>query len=388
MKKIILTFCGFIASIVVTAQQNFTIEGTLASAPDKKMIVNLYYNAADGRFIKDTSAIINGHFSFKGEIAKPRQAFFAFTENSSELANSFTKSIQENTRSNWLKQIGFIIEPGNIKARLDPEHEILPNIIGTPNNEAYQEFRPVIDNYAKLIFELEEKNTAAGKDAAKTAGILKQYEQMELDRIRDLGSLIKKYPNALISLNYLTRWVNPAQDLKAASDYFNVLSPGLKESFQGRRFSEQIKKAKQSEIGEIAPDFSMKDTEGKLNKLSDYRGKYVLLDFWASWCIPCRKDIPNLIKTYDQFKGDKFEIVAVSLDGGNPDSEQLWLNAIKQDKSNAWVQLSDLSGFDSMVAEAYSVKAIPMNFLLDPSGKIIAKNLHGKDLDNALKAVL
>ena len=141
------------------------------------------------------------------------------------------------------------------------------------------------------------------------------------------------------------------------------------------------------DIGAMAPDFSMPDVNGKIRKLSDFKGKYVLLDFWASWCMPCRKETPNLISAYNQFKDKKFEILAVSLDGGKDDARDKWLEAIHEDKMT-WPQVSDLSGFNSNIAAVYAIQSIPMNFLIDPSGKIVSKNLRGQDLKDALGKLL
>ena len=142
-------------------------------------------------------------------------------------------------------------------------------------------------------------------------------------------------------------------------------------------------KNKTPQIGSIAPDFTLNDVNGKPISLSKLKGKYVLVDFWASWCGPCRSERPYLVAAQDQFKDKNFTILGVSLD----DNKNDWLEAIKEDKFD-WLQVSDLKGMDSPVGDLYGFSAIPYNVLIDPQGKIIATELRGDNLEQKLGEIL
>jgi peroxiredoxin len=136
-------------------------------------------------------------------------------------------------------------------------------------------------------------------------------------------------------------------------------------------------------VGTTLPDFKAKNPEGKEISLSDFKGKYVLLDFWASWCIPCRKEFPHLKKAYAKFKAKNFEIVGYSID----DEESLWVSAIENDDV-PWTQVSHLQGYKDPVAVTYQINAVPTNWLIDPDGKVIAMNLRGEELTKKLEELL
>ncbi|MFZ9980813.1 MAG: redoxin domain-containing protein [Cyclobacteriaceae bacterium] len=173
---------------------------------------------------------------------------------------------------------------------------------------------------------------------------------------------------------------NPRVDV--LKPLYTPLQPEVKSSYYGKVMGELVEKLDAVSIGKSAPSFTQADPEGKQVSLESFRGKYVLLDFWASWCGPCRQENPNLVKTYQRFR-DHLTILGISLD----QKREPWLKAIKDDQL-IWQQVSDLKGWSNEVAGKYQVRSIPDNFLLDKEGRIIARGLRGADLDRALEKLL
>jgi len=381
MKKVLLLLNCLLITIVSWAQQKFTIDGTMKAIPSYKVTVTLYYSES-GKFKSETCEVVKGKFKFAGEVSKPQSAFLAMIDGDDNLSAALGRGAND-PNAVKLVQIGMFLEAGQITATLDYERQTEAVITGTPQNNSFQQFRPVMEKYKRLEASIYARNKAAGGDATKSNALLAEYNEMLANRATEIGELIKKNPESLGGIDLLGRWIDPAENLAGAKKYFAYLSQEHQNSPVGQRYLARIKRAGVTDIGAMAPDFSMPDTTGKIRKLSDFKGQYVLLDFWASWCIPCRKETPNLISAYQQYKNSKFEILAVSLDGGRADSREKWLEAIRQDKMT-WTQISDLSGFNNNVTSVYSITAIPMNILIDPTGKIIGKNMRGQELQNKL----
>lgn len=259
---------------------------------------------------------------------------------------------------------------------------------GTPLNKELAKYnealKPARDSFNKLNAyykaaapEKQKSDEFQKEVSAKQELIQEQRKQAQL-------KFIKRYPASLLSLYAIKDLAGPVPQVEEVAPLYESLSGNLKETAEGKKYGLYLVKLSASAIGKTAPEIVLPDTAGKIIKLSSFKGKYVLIDFWASWCGPCRAENPAVVKAYEKYKTKGFEILGVSLD--KESAKGAWIQAIHDDKLT-WPQVSDLKYWKSEVVDQYSVAAIPQNFLLDPAGKIIAKNLRGRELEKKLAEV-
>ena len=199
-----------------------------------------------------------------------------------------------------------------------------------------------------------------------------------------LEQFIKKHPASFAALHALTGASNSLEPAKL-EELYNQLTPVWKGSTASKNLAARINATKALAIGKIAPDFVQPDTLGNNVSLKDFRGRYVLIDFWASWCGPCRAENPNVVSAYNKYKDKGFTVLGVSLD--REGAKDKWIDAIHKDNLT-WTHVSDLKFWDNAVAKQYGIQAIPQNFLLDKEGRIMAANIKGDEFLKKLEEII
>ncbi|MDN3580244.1 TlpA disulfide reductase family protein [Mucilaginibacter flavus] len=373
MKKALLLTLAALPAFSFAQDAKYIIKGKIGDvgAPAK---VYLEYRIAKGKSQTDSAAVVGGKFEFSGKAgAAPLNAYLLYNPNGTGTSKA------EDYRSIYL-------EPGVINITTA---DLLANAkVDGPktnqDNEAYQiAQKPVGDAYKAM----EEKQKTATDQQKASPEFIQQAKADEKAADALSAAIDKKFitehPDSYISLNALESFAYSA-DYVDIKPLFDALTPAIKSTEDGKKFADRMPKIKAVALGATAPEFAEADTAGKMIALSSFRGKYVLIDFWASWCGPCRRENPNVVKAYNHYKDQKFTILGVSLD--KPTAKDKWLAAIHKD-GLTWNHVSDLKFWDSKAADMYAVRGIPQNFLLDPNGKIIAKNLRGEDLEAKLAEI-
>jgi peroxiredoxin len=352
--------------------EKFIVAGKVAS-PTAATKAYLRYTV-DERRVVDSAAVLKGAFAFKGALAAPVAATLILSHKGAPLAKS-----QDGTT--------VYLEQGTIKVTT-PDSASKATITGTPLNasaaQLKAQLKPLRTEYDALL-----KQYMAGRAAQMPAPELAQIEaraDANEDAQREMQyAYVAAHPDDRFSLFVLPQAVGYAPEAKDYATRFAQLSPRLRAMPQGVRIADKIKQLERVAVGATAPDFTQATPDGQPLTLSSLRGKYVLIDFWASWCGPCRRENPNVVAAYNKFKDKGFTILGVSLDKDT--GREAWLKAIEKD-GLAWNQVSDLKYWQNAAAKDYGVQAIPQNFLIDPSGKIVATNLRGEKLQETLGQLL
>lgn len=318
-------FASLIFICAAPSQNGFTISGHIKGLNN----TYIYLNWQQGDSVKiDSSMVKAGTFRFKGRVADPSLAVVFLKREEPVLFYLENRSVEMKGEVDSLKRL---------------------KIRGSVTQDEF------------VLYQIQMKGVLNGDQA--------------MDKTI---SFITNHPNSYVSVDKLQE-LAPRMDSKTLERLFNALGAPLKSSVAGKRLAAKVDIYKNTAVGSISPIFTQKDVNGEIVSLQDLRGKYVLLDFWASWCGPCRKENPTVLKAYNKFHDKGLTVLAVSLD----DNETKWKKAI-QDDQMPWIHVSDLKGTGNAVALQYGIYGIPANYLIDPNGKIIGKNLRGEELEKTL----
>jgi len=365
MKKILLSALAigiFFSSC--TKKSEYTIKGKLEGVTSTKIYLS---KVVDNELVKsDSSDVVDGAFLMSGKILSPELYFL-----------EFKGEPNKNSLNLFLENVNFTItgdlSKGDVK------------IIGGPNQKMLNEFKILQDSTTQLQKDLYPKYQAAraANDSIKVDSIVDVFEKMRDNSEQKTIKLIKKNKNKEVSAFLVTRVLMNSLKLDQLEEIYNNFAPNVKKSSYAIRIKKKCDVLKSVSVGELAPDFTLNTVDDKPFKLSSLRGKVVLVDFWASWCAPCRGENPHVVEMYKEFKDKGFDILGVSLDK----DKASWEKAIKSD-GLVWNHVSDLKGWKNSVAKLYGVSSIPHTVLLDADGNIVAKGLRGDELKAAIEKLL
>lgn len=356
----VLLVCPLISS---AQQASYSIIGTVSNPEIKSLYFTetSFFNNVKPKVQKVN--ILDGKFNIKGDFNEPVPVFL---------------SIDQDFKKDPASTKQFILDLGNISVKINTGlNDAL--ISGSKAQDDMQRLSsgqaPYYEKLNQIGKEAELKSQTGISPDSISALYRIPFRDVNRELVAFQRTYVKENPAAFASLLLIPSIAGSKFNFFEADSLLKSLSSGIQNSSTAKLVKDYIDSEKKTSLGAIAPDFALSDTSGKAIPLSSLKGKYVLLDFWAAWCGPCRQENPNVVNAYKQFKDKGFTVFGVSLDR----DKKSWLAAIREDNLN-WQHVSDLKYWGSAAAALYKVGSIPRNFLLDPNGKIIGRDLRGPDL--------
>lgn len=379
MKKQILLFAALLPMLAKAQSNTFTITGKIGhlNAPARVYFdYTDFLNAGGGR--EDSADVIDGTFKFTGELSGVATCRMALAHNGDgKMKAVYTGDV-------------IYFQFGKNEHVVISSKDSLSNAVftGSKVHEEEDAYNKAIGGTIMSITKMANFDFAAGTEAQRAdSNFLKavdqRYRKRVFDRAENQLKFAKEHPNSVFALVGLSEALTFKKDMTEIAPIFNSLNEKYRNSKKGKEVDVRIKSVQLTTKGAEAPVFTMKDVKGNNVSLKDLRGKTVLLEFWASWCSPCRAENPNLKEQYKLYKDKGFEILAVSLDS----DKKKWEEAIAKD-GVPWIHVSDLKGWSNEAGILYGVTGVPAGFLISPEGKIIGNDLRGESLNKKLAELL
>jgi peroxiredoxin len=372
--KLVLMIAALFGHAVLFAQEKpFIIQGAVEQL-QKPAKVYLCMKSQGSNKI-DSADVKDGKFVLNGEVDEPTMAYLILKVQDPNV---------ENTNPKKRDVLTLFIEKGTLTVTTRDSIS-KATVTGSAANDDYIKLNSLLADVTAQLNELQQLNRQLymAKDEEGIKKLEPRFDELEATKNKIMGDYLKNNTGSPIALFVLSRYagydINPVE----IEPIYNKLSKSLRNSPSGKEFAGWLTVAWKTAVGKPMMDFTQTDADGKNVSLTSFNGKYVLVDFWASWCGPCRAENPNVIKAYSKFKDKGFDVLAVSLD----DKKEKWLAAVQADNL-PWTHVSDLKGWKNAAAELYGIRAIPQNLLIDPQGKIVARNLRGDALEKKLEEML
>jgi peroxiredoxin len=337
------------------ADSTYTLTGTIAGG-NTGWVYLLHRERAERM---DSVKMNKGQFVFSGQTAAPQFCLLGVNKEF---------------------HLGFFLQSGTLRLTGSKDKMEEAVVTGAPVQDEYIDYQARLKSAVDWAsYQVRYKAAQAKNNHSQLDSLGKAAEEMTLHEKQFSKDYAKAHPSSYVAVLELRMNFSYNPDVAELQEVFNGLDPSIQRSHSGIDLRETLDAALKTAIGQPAPDFTQTDVKGNPVALSSFKGKYVLVDFWASWCGPCRLENPSVVKAYRQYHSKGFTVLGISLD----DKKDKWLEAIRKDGLD-WTQVSDLKGWQNSVALSYGIKGIPMNFLLDKDGKIVGKGLRDEDLDKKL----
>lgn len=340
---------------VGTSAQQVKVTGIIRGLKEPALVFS--YAVGDSSKI-DTVAVKNGAFTWQTRMADPQKVYVFFP----------------------IRMIEFFAESGNINISGNIDSLDKLKISGSKTQDeadAYQRSLKDINDQERPLYQKWGKVSKEEQEALEA-----KLDELRMQRRARAKQYIAAHPKSGFSVSLVAdrAMMGAYNDVQAI---YSLLDPLAQKTATGKQVADRLVILQRSALGEPMLNFTQSNVDGQPVRFADFKGKYVFVDFWASWCGPCRAENPNVLKAYNQYKDKNFTVIGVSLD----ENAEKWKKAIKDDNM-PWTQLSDLKGWKNEVSTYYGIMGIPSSLLVDPQGKIIAKDLRGVALHKKLEEIL